>query len=348
MRIAGLYAELRARASCERTLSLHGRFLSVYSRCGELATAACRSMSVWQTSAKEGGANPDDVCVVERCSRAGYQIEAVGRAPSRSYHHPVMGTFIAYDLDDGAAVLQPGRGALLCSATGEMVWLVEDELLAGEQGRWPNLTDLAIVITSEILRRGGSFLAHAGGIGRQGRCLLLTGESGSGKTTLTVRKVTEGWDFYGDDMVIVGRDPSGLWRAHPYWRPVHLTSRTLELLGDLRVQSTEFTASNKVECDIAELASVRRPLPGLIEAVLCIQPGQHPRTPEPLSKGDALSVLGATFLSGFNPRNAELDLDNLLEFLAATPAYQVSWSTESQAIDCLLDSQNTHAEKPQI
>ncbi|MGA2138652.1 MAG: hypothetical protein ABSH14_07295 [Verrucomicrobiia bacterium] len=322
-----------------------GRSLVVYARCDELATAACQSMSIWRTPALEAGFKPDEVCVVELCSRAAFQINTAGLTASRTFHHPNMGTFVVYELDDGSAVVQPGRGVVLCSTTGEMVWLVDDALLAGERDRWPNLTDLATVITAEILRRGGRFLAHAGGVGHRGRCLLLTGESGSGKTTLTVRKVIEGWDFYGDDMVIVGRDPDGRWRVHPFWRPVHLTPDTLKLLGGLRVQSTNCTISNKVQCDIAELVPVIRPAPGLIEAVFCLRPGWHPEMPQLLSKADALSTLGATFLSGFNSHTAEHDLDNLLEFLTAMPVYQASWSTGSQAVDLFLGDRKAHADE---
>ena len=346
--IAELYADLRRRTTIEWTLSLPGRSLSVCSGNGELATAAWRALTVWHTSVVQGRSKPDDVCVVESYSRAGFHLDAVGGLPSRSYQHPTMGTFHAFEFEDGAAVVLPGRGALVCSSTGEMVWLVEDDLLAGGQNRWPDLIDLATIVTGEILRRGGFFLAHAGGVGRQGRCLLLIGESGAGKTTLALRKAIEGWDFFGDDMVIVGRDREGLWQVHPFWRPIHLTAHTIEILDGLRVRSTKLTADNKVQCEITELAPVRRPAPALIQAVLCLQPSWLPLEPEPLANADAISAVGAAFLSGFNLRKTELDLENLLDLLAATPVYQGSWSTDSQAVDALFEDQDDHAEKPQI
>jgi hypothetical protein len=266
----------------------------------------------------------------------------VGGSQARTYRHATMGLFHAFDLEDGAAVVQPGRSALLCSGAGEMVWLVEDSLLAGDSRRWPNLLDLAMVVIAESLRRAGLFLAHAGAVGRQGHCLLLTGESGAGKSTLALRKAMEGWDFYGDDMVIVGRDQEGLWRAHAFWRPVNLTPRTLELLGNPRVQATAFTVDQKVQCDITELASVRWPVPGLIEALICLQPGWLPPTMESLSPAEALPSLGAALLSGFNLRNSEQDLENLLDLLASTPVYRGSWSTGSQALDSLLNDRRAY------
>ncbi|HUI07528.1 MAG TPA: hypothetical protein VL486_11055 [Verrucomicrobiae bacterium] len=344
IRVAKLYADLRTQASHQWTLSILGRSLVVYARSDELATAACRSMSRWRTPALEVGSKPDEVCVVELSSRSAFQVNTAGVTASRSFQLPNVGTFLVYNLDDGSAVVQPGRGVFLCSTAGEMVWLIDDALLAQERDRWPNLTDLAIVITAEVLRRVGCFLAHAGGVGRRGRCLLLTGESGSGKTTFTVRKAMEGWDFYGDDMVIVGQDPDGRWRIHPFWRPVHLTPSTRELLGSPRMQSMGLTTSNKFQCDITELVSVIRPVPGLVEAVINLRPGWHPEMLQPLSKADALSTLGATFLSGFNPRAAEHDLENLLEFLTTTPVYQASWSSGSQAVDHLLADGRAHAD----
>ena len=156
-RIAELYADLRGRAPVRWTLSLPGRSVSLSSRSSELATAACRALIVWHAAEVETRSQSEHTCVVESYSGAGFHLDALGKGPSRSYRHPNMGTFYAFELEDGAAVVQPGRGALLSSAAGEMVWLVEDDLLADDQGRWPDLTDLATIVTGEILRRGAFF-----------------------------------------------------------------------------------------------------------------------------------------------------------------------------------------------
>jgi hypothetical protein len=335
-RIAELYASLRRRTSVECALSLPRRSLAVHSSSNELAAAAHRALTAGRIPGIETRSQPDDVCVVEYFSHAGFDIDAVGQLPSRSYHHETMGFFNAFDLEDGTAVVQPGRSALLCSATGEIVWLVADDILGGDPDRWPNLLDLAMVLIAESLRRGGCFLAHAGGVGRDGRCLLLVGESGAGKSTLALRKAIAGWDFYGDDMVIVGQDSDGSWRVYPFWRPVHLTPQSLMLLGNPRVRSPKFTVDNKVQCDIAELAPVQPPTSGLLQAVLCLQPARLPVVPERLDPADAMPALGAALLSGLNLQNTQHDLENLLELVTSTPVYRGSWDTDAQAIDALI------------
>ena len=47
----------------------------------------------------------------------------------------------------------------------------------------------------------GLLFVHAGAIGRGDRGLLLGGPKGSGKSTTTLRAVTRGWSFAGDDTV---------------------------------------------------------------------------------------------------------------------------------------------------
>ena len=342
IQIAKLFASLRAGAPCQQRLSIQGRSMAVYSRNRDAATAACRSLSAWHLPELGNEAGTDDVCVVETFSRADVPTRWA-MSPSRTYHHPGMGTFLGYELADGSAVVQAGRGALLYSTTGELVWLVEDALLAGESDRWPNLTDLAIAIIAEILRRGGYFLAHAGGVGHQGRSLLLTGESGAGKTTLAVRKALEGWDFYGDDLVIVGQDPDGGWRVYPFRRPIRLTPNTAQLLGVPEGLSTELTFSHKMQYDITELCRARQSPSATVAAIICLRPDSTVKEPELLSPSDALSALGTTFLSGFNQRNAAADLENLLALLATTPVYQASWATDPRAFDTFLNPTPVHA-----
>jgi hypothetical protein len=337
IQIAKLFASLRAGATSQRLLSVQGRSVAIYSHRSEVATAACRSLSAWTLSELESATGTDDVCLVETYSKAGVQPNNWNIPPARQHHHPGMGTFLGYELADGSAVVQAGRGALLCSAKGELVWLVDDALLTGESDRWPNFTDLAIVFLAEILRRGGFFLAHAGGIGREGRSLLLTGESGSGKSTLAVRKAMEGWDFYGDDMVIVGKDPEGIWRVYPFRRPIHLTANAAQLLGVPPGLTSELTHSNKLQYDISELCQARQSHSGTLAAVFCLRPDWTVKEPEPLSQLDALSVLGLNFLSGWNKGNVASELENLLGLLVTTPVYQASWATDPSAFDNFLN-----------
>jgi hypothetical protein len=344
--IAHLYTDLRGRAQEHRIVPLPGRSLLLCSSSAALITAAGRALngSDAANAVNESGTAPRDICVVEHYSDAGFTVDALGRLPSRSFQHPTMGIFHVFDLNDGMAVVQPGRNALLCADSGELVWLIEERLLASGNESWPNLLDLGMVVISEALRRSGYFLAHAGAVGRKGRCLLLTGESGAGKTTLVLKKVLEGWDFYGDDMVIIGRGDE--WQVHPFWRPVHLTPHTIRLLGAVEVGSAPFTHENKMQCDIRDLTQARRPAPGAIEAVLCLRASWTPHSLERIPETEAIAMLGAAFLSGFNLRKPAA-LENLLDFVASIPVYQGSWSANPKTLDTLLDGANAYAENAQ-
>lgn len=342
MRVAEFFVALQNGAPCRQTLSIQGRSVAILASQNDVATAACRSLSHWRIPEPPTGFKPDDFCVVETYSRSGFHLpQAI--PPSRRYSHPGMGTFLGYELPDGSAIVQQDRGAILLARTGEFVWLVEDALLAELSDRQPNLTDLAIVFTAEILRRGGFFLAHAGGIGRGEQCLLLAGDSGAGKTTLTLRNAMRGWDFYGDDMVIVGPHLGGTWRAYPFQRPIHLTQRTAELLGILPDLTGELTAKEKMQYAGRELCPFHRSTSGIVSAIICLRPDWAPKEPVLLSPTDALVTLGNTFLSGFNQNNAANDLGNLLDLLTATPVYQASWSTAPDSLEALLNHTPAYA-----
>ena len=68
-------------------------------------------------------------------------------------------------------------------------------------------------------RSQGGLLFHAGGLGRQGKGLLLPGTMGAGKTTLTVWLLSRGLDYLTDELVFV---PQGLDTIQPFPRPLNL------------------------------------------------------------------------------------------------------------------------------
>jgi len=55
------------------------------------------------------------------------------------------------------------------------------------------------------LQKGYCFL-HAAGVAKDGKAVLFPARSGTGKTTLAMALVNDGWDYIGDDLVIVGTE----------------------------------------------------------------------------------------------------------------------------------------------
>jgi len=69
------------------------------------------------------------------------------------------------------------------------------------------LVMLASRVTSNIVDRTKDNVAlHAGCVARNGRAVLLAGASGAGKSTLTAWLVDQGFDFLGDELVLLGTD----------------------------------------------------------------------------------------------------------------------------------------------
>jgi hypothetical protein len=73
---------------------------------------------------------------------------------------------------------------------------------------------IATAIVEQSLARGG-LLLHAALAARDGYGVLLAGPSGVGKSTAS-RRLPRPWESLADDCVLVLRDASGLYRAHPW------------------------------------------------------------------------------------------------------------------------------------
>jgi len=50
---------------------------------------------------------------------------------------------------------------------------------------------------------------HAAGMALNGRAVLIVGQSGAGKSSIAMNCVRQGWDYLGDDAVIVRAEPAG-------------------------------------------------------------------------------------------------------------------------------------------
>ena len=48
---------------------------------------------------------------------------------------------------------------------------------------------------------------HAASVARKGGAILIVGQSGAGKTSIAMTCASQGWDYLGDDAVIVRADP---------------------------------------------------------------------------------------------------------------------------------------------
>jgi len=84
-----------------------------------------------------------------------------------------------------------------------------------------SLGECFLALLQLAMAERGRYTVHAGCVAREGRALLLLGESGAGKTTLSLALARRGWDFMGDDIVMV-EDRGGVAVAHALLLPAKI------------------------------------------------------------------------------------------------------------------------------
>jgi hypothetical protein len=131
----------------------------------------------------------------------------------------------------GAWVSPADQRTVLADAHGRIGGWVEPGALratirvdpAGEE---PDLRDVFAAFTiaaSMLLTRLGRALVHAAAVVEPGGgAWLLPGSSFSGKSTTCATLIRGGWNYLGDDHVVLGPGPGGQVRAEGWPRPFHL------------------------------------------------------------------------------------------------------------------------------
>lgn len=106
-------------------------------------------------------------------------------------------------VDDGAQ----GPAHVLELAAGEdLSWSVDGQCVAQDLAPDQVAPVLKATLVELALQTSRDFGAvHAAAMGRAGKCLLLPGQSGSGKSTLAAGLLAGGYDFLGDDTIVLDR-----------------------------------------------------------------------------------------------------------------------------------------------
>lgn len=82
------------------------------------------------------------------------------------------------------------------------------------------------------LLRQGVFLMHSAGVAKDGKAYLFPAHGGTGKTTTSMSLLSQGYDFLGDDLILV--DPQAE-MAFPYPRPLHIFTYNVQNLQGARL-----------------------------------------------------------------------------------------------------------------
>lgn len=84
-----------------------------------------------------------------------------------------------------------------------LVWFTKPDRIAS----WHIARPLMHAIKGASLRTSWTPI-HAASVARDGGAILVVGQSGAGKTSIALACASQGWDYLGDDAVIVRADPA--------------------------------------------------------------------------------------------------------------------------------------------
>ena len=271
-------------------------------------------------------ANNEDVCLIDSCMHCSQWRDLLPTEPLRILEDPFVGHCKIYQVPDGLVLYQSNGWVVFRSTQGPLVFLHVGQLETEELNHWPNPTGLVSILFSEILARSGKWLVHAAAVGHQSRCHVWTGHSGTGKTTRALAHVTKGCTFFGDDMVILGKGKSGQWHVWPFWRPLHLTRHTCDLLPILDSVKHSFSHNGKSSIEITDLFSITPPST-LPLASIWILTTDDKIALRRLDHREAFTMLSQTFMHGFWPETTQANLEALLDIVFQIPVFIMKRST---------------------
>jgi hypothetical protein len=208
-----------------------------------------------------------------------------GRGDVRGFEGPDLAIFT--DPDSGAITV------LDHEAREIFYWVADPTAVPWHERGAPLRSALHQWAASE----GGHFV-HAGAVGIGGAAVLLAGASGAGKSTTALACLEAGFDYAGDDYVILTEDEAI--RAHCLYSTAKLDAAALDRLPSLVDAAMEAPGHPelKVLLDVAEhrREQVKRSL--RVDAIVLpsFAPGSGPPVARPATRAEALRALAPTSL----------------------------------------------------
>jgi hypothetical protein len=134
---------------------------------------------------------------------------------------------------------------------------------------------------------------HAAAVARNGEGILIVGKSGAGKTSLAVGCALAGWDYLGDDAVIVRADPA---MVGALYSSARLRADTFDLFPKAMAASlgiSDDAGELKAEVDMTLLGPLDRPEAPIRAIVVPRRTDEAALRFEPISRPDVLHRLMA-------------------------------------------------------
>lgn len=327
----GLFESLKNKANHSKFIQCPDAAIRICSSRRKLVDMLCEPL-FYLFPEPFGEAQRTVTCIVEYTTTLdGWPDTINASGPKKHLENDELGTATIIPAEPGATVVISNVGSIYHSGDGHFLCLIKPPEKELEENELKEFPKLAIVLVSETLLLVDKLLIHAGCVGRNGNCEIWTGSGGSGKTTRIINLVNQGWDFYGEDQLIVGRDESDGWSVWPYWRQIKATPETCRLFPTEQDLS-KLTPNKKGKYSfgfIEEVLKCERPRPGKLVNINLIVPGNKNILKE-LDFTEAFSEVAPGFLHALLPDSITQTMDTVLDLLSSVPARKVSWDMLDQ------------------
>jgi hypothetical protein len=249
------------------------------------------------------------------------------RYPSPGEHPPARGEIREYDDAGVRAVFHSGvrpedGGFGSVTIFDERASVARYFIIRPDQTQWYERAAPLRAVMHWALSRPDRLLVHAGAVGIGGRGVLLTGPGGSGKSTSAVAALFAGYDYFGDDYVLVdlaGEQPV----AHSLYATAKLAPAAAALLPGLpdALRRRVLLGDAKHVIDVSLLRPGRvgtsARIAGIVIPRLC---AGGPTALRPASAGAALQALAPSTVFQA-PRRDGAALGLLAKLARSVPAY---------------------------
>ena len=181
----------------------------------------------------------------------------------------------------------------------------------------------------------GTPAIHAGAVARDGRAVIVAGSSGAGKSTVTLSCLAAGFDYLGDDFVVLSSPEGGTpHTVHAVYGTAHLDRDHLARFSALD-RATEVPAlpdGNKVVLRIADRFPDGFTLAARVQAI--VLPRLAPGSPTLLRQAPKSAALLAMIPSSLFIRSSATPaaFRALAGLVEAVPAYWLEMGTDLSAI----------------
>jgi hypothetical protein len=175
---------------------------------------------------------------------------------------------------------------------------------------------------------------HASGVATGDGAVVVAGPSGSGKSTTALSCVAAGWDMLGDDVSLVGFEPSPT--VHSLYGLAKVEPDALRRLPALGPRIVDRTAAQWV----VDLGSARRRHAPLRGVVLPRVTGDRASRLRPAAPADVVRTLvPASVLEGIGAGRRAMPI--LTQLAASVPCFHLDLGTD---VDGVVDAMRTVAE----